>query len=51
MALHIATDSALIPGDWHLLLKHHLYHNISDYPKSINNFIKTNAQQYRFKEV
>ena len=51
MALHIATDSALIPGDWHLLLRHHLYHNISDYPETINNFIKTNAQQYRFKEV
>jgi len=51
MALHIATNSEVIPGLWQLLLRHHLYHNISDYPETINNFIKTNAQQYRFKEV
>lgn len=51
MALHIATNSEVIPGVWQLLLRHHLYHNISDYPETINNFIKTNAQQYRFKEV
>ena len=51
MALHIATDSNQIPGHWKLLLKHHKYHNIVDYPGIINDFIKNNVQEYRFKEV
>lgn len=51
MALHIATDSNQIPGQWKLLLKHHKCHNIVDYPETINDFIKNNVQQYRFKEV
>lgn len=51
MALHIATDTNQIPGQWKLLLKHHKYHNIVDYPETISDFIKNNVQEYRFKEI
>lgn len=51
MAFHVATDYTLIPGHWKLLSKHHKYHNIVDYPETINDFIKNNVQEYRFKEV
>lgn len=51
MALHIATDPALVPGSWRELSKHNLYHNKVGYPETINDFIKHNVQKYRFKEV
>ena len=51
LALHIATDSNQMPGHWKLLLRHHKYHNTVSYPKMLDNFIKTNVQEYKFKEV
>ena len=49
VALRLATDSSLIPTVWRDLINYQLVNDISSYPETINNFIKTNES--KFKEI
>jgi hypothetical protein len=47
-ALRLATNSDLIPIIWEELIDHQTHNNIDDYPRDINNFIKTKEHEFRF---
>jgi hypothetical protein len=49
VALRLATDSSLVPTVWRDLINYQLVNDISSYPETINNFIKTNES--KFKEI
>ena len=49
VALRLATDSSLIPTVWRDLINYQIINDISSYPETINNFIKTNES--KFKEI
>jgi hypothetical protein len=47
VALRLATNSSLVPTVWRDLINYQLVNNISSYPETINNFIKTNESKFK----
>lgn len=48
IALRLATDSALVPNIWSILVKHNELNNITDTAVTINNFILANENEFKF---
>jgi len=48
VALRLATNSDLIPNIWQTLVEHQSNNNIHDYPDTINNFIRSRENEFRF---